>query len=67
MNRKSTLKTVVTLALLLGTPLAAFAIDVGDRAPLFESASTMGDVRLADYLGKQHIVLALYFAVFTPV
>ena len=67
MRRQSTLKTVVILMLVLGTPLAAFAVEVGERAPLFEGASTMGDVRLADYLGKQHIVLALYFAVFTPV
>ena len=52
---------------LLMSPAAAFGIDVGDKAPLFAGNSTQGKVQLADYLGKKHVVLALYFAVFTPV
>ena len=58
---------LVMILMVLATPLAVVAVEVGERAPLFEGASTVGDIRLADYLGKQHVVLALYFAVFTPV
>jgi len=67
MNRQSVLKSTALLLLILGAPMSASALDVGEKAPIFKGASTMGDVRLDEYLGKQHVVLALYFAVFTPV
>ena len=57
----------MTILLLLGTPVTASALEAGDRAPLFNGASTAGEIRSSDYLGKRHVVLALYFAVFTPV
>ncbi len=57
---------LAVLSLLLA-PAAAFGIDVGDKAPRFAGNSTQGTVQLTDYLGKKHVVLALYFAVFTPV
>ena len=53
--------------LLLATPVLASALEVGDRAPTFSAVSTAGEISLSDYAGKQHVVLALYFAVFTPV
>jgi peroxiredoxin len=53
--------------LLLATPVLASALEVGDRAPTFSAVSTGGEISLSDYAGKQHVVLALYFAVFTPV
>ncbi len=48
-------------------PALALAVEVGDRAPLFETESTKGPLRLADYQGKQNVVLAFYYADFTPV
>jgi peroxiredoxin Q/BCP len=39
---------------------------VGDKAPLFEGLSTKGKIRLEDFRGKSHVVLAFYFADFTP-
>jgi peroxiredoxin Q/BCP len=67
MKRQQVLGMIVILHLALGMPLSTFALEVGDKAPLFEGASTQGDIRLTDYLGKKNVVLALYFAVFTPV
>lgn len=52
---------------LLWSPAASPALDVGDQAPLFTGNSTQGTIALADYQGKKNVVLALYFAVFTPV
>ncbi len=57
----------VAAVLLLLFPAAASALEVGDTAPLFEAPSTRGVVRLADYRGKANVVLAFYFADFTPV
>lgn len=45
----------------------AFALEVNDRAPAFTAESTAGTVRLQDYLVKGPVVLAFYFADFTPV
>ena len=68
MKKPSVLLLIWLAALsLLLAPAAAFGIDVGDKAPLFAGNSSQGKVQLTDYLGKKHVVLALYFAVFTPV
>jgi len=45
--------------------IGANALDVGNKAPIFEAPSTLGDIRLADYSGKKHVVLAFYYADFT--
>lgn len=43
-----------------------FALQVGEKAPLFELPSTTGKtVKLADYLGKQPVVLFFYIGAFT--
>ncbi|MDY6951226.1 MAG: alkyl hydroperoxide reductase [Thermodesulfobacteriota bacterium] len=55
------------ILLLATTPSLAFGLDVGETAPLFEADSTEGEITLADYRGRKNVVLALYFAVFTPV
>lgn len=52
---------------IIGMPLTVHALKVGEKAPLFEADSTQGTIRLADYHGKKHVVLAFYFANFTPV
>jgi len=43
------------------------ALNVGDKAPLFDAESTAGTISLQSYVGKKHVVLAFYFADFTPV
>lgn len=45
--------------------IGAHALEVGQRAPSFEAQSTRGTVRLADYQGRMHLVLAFYYADFT--
>jgi len=45
----------------------SFALTTGDKAPLFEAPSTQGKISLAEFQGKKHVVLALYFADFTRV
>ncbi len=45
---------------------AALALDVGDKAPDFAlPASTGKPVKLADFAGKQHLVLFFYVGAFT--
>ena len=42
------------------------ALQVGEKAPLFELPSTTGEkIKLADYLGKQPVVLFFYIGAFT--
>jgi peroxiredoxin Q/BCP len=48
-------------------PLSAKALDVGDEAPQFEAVSDKGPINLLDYRGKKNVVLAFYFADYTPV
>ena len=48
-------------------PTQVFALKAGDKAPEFTTPSSQGEISLADYRGKKHVVLALYFAVFTSV
>jgi len=55
------------LAALLAKPLWAAAPEVGSKAPSFEAVATTGTVRLAEFLGKKHVVLAIYYRDFTPV
>lgn len=55
------------LFLLLLLPSMSYALDEGDMAPAFIAQSTQGEISLADYAGKKHVILALYFAVFTSV
>ena len=44
----------------------SLALQVGEKAPLFELASTTGEkIKLGDYLGKQSVVLFFYIGAFT--
>ena len=52
---------------LLWVPSESFGLDVGEKAPLFIGNSTQGKIQLTDFQGKKNVVLALYFAIFTPV
>jgi peroxiredoxin Q/BCP len=48
-------------------PLFAAALEVGDEAPSFEAMSDKGQINLLDYRGQKNVVLAFYFADFSPV
>jgi peroxiredoxin Q/BCP len=65
--RKSIIKGLFTSALVALSSIGAHALEVGEKAPLFEAPSSRGPVWLADYTGKQNVVLAFYIADFTPV
>jgi len=54
--------TVVAATLLTSN---AIALQVGDVAPGFNVASTMGQIELSQSLEKGPVVLALYYADFT--
>jgi len=44
------------------------AIDVGERAPDFElPATTGGNIKLSQFLGKQAVLIEFYGADFSPV
>lgn len=43
------------------------ALEEGKMAPTFTATSTQGEISLASYAGDKNVVLAMYFAVFTPV
>jgi peroxiredoxin Q/BCP len=47
--------------------LSANALEVGDKAPQFETVSDKGPINLLDYRGKKNVVLAFYYADYTPV
>jgi len=61
----------ILVALLAGlltlVPVLAAALEVGDKAPVFEAISDKGPVNLAEYRGQKNVVLAFYFSDFTPV
>jgi len=48
-------------------PSLSHALNVGDKAPLFNAESTEGTIGLESYLGQKHVVLAFYYADITPV
>lgn len=58
---------LLTIFCLLIFSAAGHTLEVGDQAPPFTARSNQGELSLADYAGKQHVVLALYFAAFSPV
>jgi peroxiredoxin len=49
----------------LMAPPHSLALDVNEKAPLFEAGSTHGTIRLSDYLGKKTVLLAFYLKDFT--
>jgi peroxiredoxin Q/BCP len=51
---------------MLGT-LRARALEIGQSVPLFSAESTRGTIHLGDLLGEKSVVLAFYYADFTPV
>ena len=64
MNRL--IRGMLTAAWVALSGFAAHALEVGTPAPDFTGESTRGTIRLSDLRG-QNVVLAFYFADFTPV
>ena len=63
------MKTCILLSVLFAfafLPTQAIGLAVGEKAPSFEASSTQGMVRLSDFQGKKHVVLAFYIKDFTP-
>jgi len=64
--RKSIIGSLAASAMAALGSIGARALEVGEKAPAFEAPSTKGAILLSEYLGKRHVVLAFYFADFTP-
>lgn len=64
--KKSVFKSLATAASIALGSIGAHALAIGEKAPAFAAPSTRGMVNLADYLGRQNVVLAFYYADFTP-
>lgn len=62
----STLTLLFVLMAFAFLPSQAKGLAVGEKAPLFEAPSTQGTIRLSDFQGKKHVVLAFYIKDFTP-
>ena len=59
-------RQVIAGVLLAAWAFAASAVEVGDKAPAFAAPSTTGkEIKLADFAGKQHVVLFFYIGAFT--
>jgi hypothetical protein len=58
---------LLCICMFLIAPAASLALEIGDKAPPFVGNATQGKIQLTDFLGKKNVVLALYFAAFTPV
>lgn len=59
-------KGLLTAAWVLATGVGVQALEVGAPAPEFSGLSTEGLVHLSDFRGR-NVVLAFYYADFTPV
>jgi peroxiredoxin Q/BCP len=67
MKRFSIIPAIVIALCLIGLPGLAGALEVGDKAPDFELASTQdGKFKLSDMAGKKNIIVQFYVLDFTP-
>jgi peroxiredoxin Q/BCP len=60
-------KGLMTAAWVAASALGAQALEIGQSVPLFRAESTSGPIVMSELLGERHIVLAFYYADFTPV
>lgn len=65
--RRSILGSMATTALAAIGSIGSRLPEVGAKAPDFEAESTSGTIRLNQYAGTRHVLLAFYYADFTPV
>lgn len=64
---KKLVKGFFTAASLAVSSIGAQALDIGQQAPLFSAESTQGTIHLAELIKEKPLVLAFYYANFTPV
>jgi len=50
----------------LAVSMPARAAEVDKAAPVFSAASSTGEIALEDYRGQKNVLLAFYFADFSP-
>ena len=67
MKRYGFIPAIVLTLALAGLPGLAAALEVGDKAPDFDLASTQsGKFKLSDFAGKKNVIVQFYVLDFTP-
>ena len=67
MKRYGFIPAIVLALSLAGLPGLAAAVEVGEKAPDFELASTQsGKFKLSDLAGKKYLIIQFYVLDFTP-
>ena len=67
MKRLSYIPALVLALALAGLSGTAAALEVGEKAPDFELASTQaGKFKLSDFAGKKNVIVQFYVLDFTP-
>ena len=67
MKRYGFIPAIVLALSLAGLPGLAAAVEVGEKAPDFELASTKdGKFKLSDLAGKKNLIIQFYVLDFTP-
>ena len=67
MKRYGFIAAIVLVLSWIGLPGPAFAVEVGEKAPDFELASTQsGKFKLSEAAGKKNVVIQFYVLDFTP-
>jgi len=64
---KKLAKGMITAAGVAVSAIGAQALEIGQSVPLFSAESTQGPIVISEMLGEKHLVLAFYYADFTPV
>ena len=64
---KQTAQGLLTAVSILFGSFTAQALEIGQKAPLFQAESQNGPVELVQILTEKNVVLAFYYADFTPV
>jgi AhpC/TSA family len=64
-HERIVIATILVSILVLLTPIAAKALNVGDQAPDFLAFGTVGEsVRLSDYQGKKNVLIFFFVRAF---
>lgn len=67
MKRFGIIPAILFALCLFGLPGAAAALEIGDKAPDFELASTQdGKFKLSGMAGKKYVIVQFYVLDFTP-
>jgi peroxiredoxin Q/BCP len=67
MKRSGLIPSIVLALALSGIPGLSAAVEVGEKAPDFDLASTQsGKFKLSDMAGKKNVIIQFYVLDFTP-